>query len=402
MPKVDPHPRLVAKLAPVEDRRTRYTFTGIRGLQLDCIPNGTPLGNRVWRVRYYVGDVERIATLGTFNENDREGYLTQSSATEKAAEHRRAIRMDGHDPRDAGDTFADLFNRWLDQHAKPKKKSWKADADLFERHLRSRLGSIRVAELNRRHIIDALDDLAAAASGIQANRCQSLVTATLNWALSEDLIVASPAAGIRKRAKEAARERVLSDDEIRLWWRALDLHTSPRVAAVLRLLLLTGLRLSEVCGMRRGELQGDVWEIPGDRTKSGLPHSAPLTPRVLAILNENIDETSPFVFPAIDRGKRLDKPMSRHTPDHAFAELAVEIEMVDNDSKPNIGVHDLRRTAATNLAKLGVGEDLIDRIQGRVRRGSVGWVYNRHAYLNEKRDALARWEAHLLSIVSQR
>jgi integrase len=400
MPKVNPHPRIVAMLAPVDGRRTRYTFTGIRGLQLDCIPDGTPLGKRVWRVRYYVGDVERTVTLGTFNENDREGYLSLSFATEKAAEHRRAVKMNGRDPRDVGDTFADLFSRWLEQHAMPQKKSWRADANLFERHLRNRLGLIRVAELTRRHIIEALDNIAGDASGIQANRCQSLVTATLNWALSEDLIVASPAAGIRKRAKETARERVLSDNEIRRWWRALDDHASPRVGAVLRLLLLTGLRLSEVCGMRRDELQGDVFEIPGERTKSGLPHSAPLTPRSLAILNGIIDESSPFLLPAVSRGKLLDKPMSRHTPDHAYAELAEKLGMVDDDGKPDTGVHDLRRTAATNLAKLGVGEDLIDRIQGRVRCGSVGWVYNRHAYLTEKRDALARWEAYLLGIVS--
>ena len=94
-------------------------------------------------------------------------------------------------------------------------------------------------------------------------------------------------------------------------------------------------------------------------------------PRVPAIRNENSDETSPYVFPAVSR-QALDKPMSRHTPDHAYAELAVEIEMVDNDGKPNIGVHDLRRTAATNLAKLGVGEDLIDRIQGD--SGEAAWA----------------------------
>ncbi len=401
MSKVKPHPRVVATLAPVDGRRTRYTFTGIKGLQLDCIPDGTPLGNRVWRVRYYVGDVERVATLGTFNDGDREGFISLSSATEKAAEHRRAVKMGARDPRDVGDTFAELFARWLDRHAKPNKKSWQADADLFERHLRARLGACKVADLARRDIINALDDIAVAASGIQANRCQSLVTATLNWALSEDLIGASPAAGIRKRGKELARERVLSDNEIRLWWRALDDHKSPRVAAVLRLLLLTGLRLSEVCGMRRDELKGDVFEIPGERTKSGLPHSAPLTPQALGIL-KGMDDASSFFFPAVDRGKMLDKPMSRHTPDHAYADLAVRLAMVDSNAKPDTGIHDLRRTAATNLAKLGVGDDLIDRIQGRIKRGSMGWVYNRHAYLNEKRDALARWEAHLLSIVSQR
>ena len=137
--------------------------------------------------------------------------------------------MGARDPRDVGDSFADLFARWLDRHAKPYKKSWQADADLFERHLRARLGACKVADLARRDIINALDDIAAAASGIQANRCQSLVTATLNWALSEDLIGASPAAGIRKRGKNRP-EREYSATMRSVYGGARSMITSRRVS----------------------------------------------------------------------------------------------------------------------------------------------------------------------------
>src|SRR5690349_8054687 len=124
--KIDPHPRVVAKLAPHNSKRTRYTFIGIRGLQLDCIPDDTPLGNRVWRVRYYVGQAEKIATLGTFNEGDREGYLSLSQANAKAAEYRRSAKIDKRDPAHAAMTFNALFVQWMNSHAKPNKKSWEA------------------------------------------------------------------------------------------------------------------------------------------------------------------------------------------------------------------------------------------------------------------------------------
>jgi integrase len=225
-----------------------------------------------------------------------------------------------------------------------------------------------------------------------------LISAVFSWALDEAIVEHNPVVALRKRVKEVARDRVLTDSEVKAWWNALDDSTTPRVAAVLRLLLLTGVRLSEACGMHREELQDDIWEITSERTKSGLAHVVPLSSTGLSIIAAVRGDTA-CVFPATDRGKVLDKPICRHTPDHAYAHLAVQLGMVDDNGKPNTSVHDLRRTMATNLAKLGVGEDLIDRIQGRVRRGGVGWIYNRHAYLAEKREALVQWEKHLLSVV---
>ncbi len=406
MPQITPHHRTVSKLASKNGKRMRYTFVGIKGLQLDCIPDGSPLGNRFWRVRYYIGEKEKIATLGTFNEGDREGYLTQSQATERAAEYRRTAKIDRLDPAEVGRTFDELYSDWLERHAKVKKRSWRADERLYKYHVKKRIGSSVVAEIKRRDILDVLDDVFKT-SGVQANRVQSLISAVFGWALSEDMVEANPATGIVKRAKEIARDRVLSDAELRRWWHALDTNATPRVATVLRILLLTGLRLNEVCGMRWDELNGDVWEIPGSRTKSKLPHSCPLTPTVKALIDKVAIEGSPFVFAGIDRGKVIDKPISRFTPDYAYSCLAVKLGMIEpkanprDKAKPNTTIHDLRRTMATNLAKFGVGEDLIDRVQGRMRRGGVGWVYNRHSYLSEKRAALEKWEAQLLGVVSR-
>ena len=392
MPAIKPTSRVVSGLSPISGKRTRFTFDGIAGLQLDCTPNGTPHGNRVWRVRYYVGDRQTIATLGTFNAGD-DTYLSQSQATEKAAEMRRTAKVEKKDPARVGLTFDKLFGRWLAKHAKVNKRTWQDDAAMYQRHVKQELGSDLVDALKRRDVIDAVDAIAKRSSPIQADRAKTLVSSVFSWALSEDIVEANPATGILQRAPKASlvRDRVLSDAELRAFWRALSAEPKH---VVLKLLLLTGLRLSEVTNMRHSELQGDVWEIPALRTKSGQAHSVPLGSLTRSLIPKQT--TSDFVFAA--RSDDL-AAISRGTPDHAFHLLAIGLGMVDSAGKPDCGVHDLRRTCATNLAKLGVGQDLIDRIQGRVHKGGVGWIYNRHAYLPEKRAALALWEAELLRIV---
>jgi integrase len=175
------------------------------------------------------------------------------------------------------------------------------------------------------------------------------------------------------------------------------------MARLLKLLLLTGVRLSEACGMARAEIQGELWEIPGERTKSGLPHVVPLTATAAEIVAAAMAEAgdSTFVFPAFDRHRMMEQSVTRHAPDRAYARIAAKLGFVDVDGKPDTGIHDLRRTMATNLGRLGVPTELIDRVQGRGARGSkVSGIYNRHEYLAERREALERWEREVLRIVS--
>lgn len=401
MPTIARNQLKIDRAACIDGRRTVFRVDGVPGLELDLTPNGA----RTWRVRYQVGKgaarKERRYTIGDARA------IGLGKATEKAYEVIAAAQVDRRDPhadraRDDLSTFGALFDLWLEQHAKPNKKSWKADDALYNRHVKSRLGHRAVADLKKRDFVDVLDGVMAASSGSQANAAQALITATLNWAENEGKIESHGARGIAKRQPPKSRDRVLSQAELPKFWGAIDAQTTARMARVLRVLLFTGVRLSEACGMAKGELQGDLWEIPGARTKNGLPHVVPITGEVEKLIKAAIADSgkSPFVFPAFDRRRMIDKPVTRHAPDHAYASLARKLGWVDANDAVNTGIHDLRRTVATNMARIGVPGELIDRVQGRVAGGNkVSAIYNRHEYLAEKRDALERWERELLRIV---
>lgn len=402
MPTIARNQLKIDRATCIDGRRTVYRVEGVPGLELDVTPNGA----RTWRVRYQVGKgtarKERRYTIGDARA------IGLGKATEKAHEVVAAAQVDRRDPhadrvRDDLSTFGALFDVWLEQHAKPNKKSWRADDALYNRHVKSRLGHRAIADLKKRDFVDVLDSIMAASSGNQANAAQALITATLNWAENEGKIESHAARGIPKRQPPKSRDRVLNHDELCKLWSALDTQTTRRMARVLRVLLLTGVRLSEACGMAKSELQGDLWEISGSRTKNGLPHVVPITPEVATLLKTAIADSgnSPFVFPAFDRRRMIDKPVTRHAPDHAYASLTRKLGWLDEAGAVNTGIHDLRRTVATNMARIGIPGELIDRVQGRVARGNkVSAIYNRHEYLAEKRDALERWERELLRIVS--
>ena len=403
MPKIPRNQLKIDRARCVDGRRTFYRVEGVPGLELDVQPSG----KRTWRVRYQVGKGasrgERRYTIGDARA------IGLGRATEKAYEVIATVQLERRDPhadrvRDDLSTFGALFDLWLERHAKPHKKSWQADEALYKRHVKSRLGHRPVAVLKKRDYIEVLDSIMLASSGSQANAAQAVITATLNWAENEGIIDSHTAHGIPKRQPPTARDRVLSSAELRRWWHALDTEISPRQARVLRLLLFTGVRLSEGCGMSKAEIHGDLWEIPGARTKSGLPHVVPLTPPVEELIAAAIADSgeSPFVFPAVDRHRMTDKPMTRHAPDHAYAKLARKLGFVDASGDVDTGVHDLRRTVATNMARIGVAVDLIDRVQGRLPRGNrVSAIYNRHEYLREKRAALEQWALELSAMVTR-
>ena len=382
MPTLQNHPRVITKAAAIDGRRTRYAIEGVKGLLLDCKPSG----ERTWFARYQVGHgeqrTERFYRLGSFNQGD-DDFKTLGQAIDAAADvrvdakkHKRDRFAEERAPVITGLTFDALFHRWLERHAKVRKKSWQADLDMYARHIKARIGDNDATVLKRRDVIEVLDEIADEVSGIQANRAQSLISAVLNWGLAEDILEANPAHGIRKRGQERQRERVMTTEELKAFWGAL---TDQPIDRALKLLLLLGQRRDEVGRAAAAEFQGDAWHIPGGmdgRTNNKLPHVVPLTRFARELFGEGFN-----FYPT--------------TLSHRFRDIVRALDMAD------IRLHDLRHCCATGMASLGIPREVRERVQNQVtgRRRSIGARYEQHEYLAEKRSALERWQTEVLRIV---
>jgi integrase len=217
-----------------------------------------------------------------------------------------------------------------------------------------------------------------------------------NFAAERGILEISPLAGMKKKP-EQARSRVLSDAEIRLLWKALELDNVAvdlyRVSKLaLKMILITGQRPGEVCGMAFNEIIDGNWIIPATRMKGGVEHSVPLSTMALEVIEQAraYSGESPFVFTSSrkERGQVTTHSLSKGILRH-WQEIGI---------KEAFTPHDLRRTLRTRLAEIGVDDVVAERVLSHKQTGIMG-VYNRHGYDNEKRQALDKWEKKLKRIL---
>jgi len=238
----------------------------------------------------------------------------------------------------------------------------------------------------------------------------ALIRRLFNWSIGTDdhglqfnpcdRLSASDLIGQRE-----ARDRILSDSELRALWKATERLNYP-VGPLYRLLALTGLRLGEVCGAHWSEfnLDGKVWTIPAARmkkTKAGAkPFMVPLTEAMLDVLNELPRfDTGQFLF-SFDVGKRpLRSNYFSDVKERLDALMLEQMQAADPKAKllPFVN-HDIRRSVRTHLSALRISEEVREAVLAHVRPGIKG-IYDRHQYLDEKREALTLWNARLRSIV---
>ena len=226
------------------------------------------------------------------------------------------------------------------------------------------------------------------------------------------MIPASPVAGLKAPTSEAARDRVLSNEEIVYFWKGCEALGWP-FGPMFRLLLLTAQRRDEVGGAEWREIDLDkrMWTIPRERAKNDRTHEVHLSELALEIISElpkisrsRADgvgsELSPYLFttngdrPASGFSKAKDR-LDQFMLDQLGAELEAGGRDPDKACIEGWILHDLRRTAATGMAKLNIAPHVVDRILNHVSgtiRG-VAAVYNRHAYLEERKSALVLHQA---------
>lgn len=297
-------------------------------------------------------------------------------------------------------TFAMVRERFIRQHC---EKSLRASTvKQYHRILTSKdfrqFEHRAIGSITRREVIEAVD-LIAERAPVEANRCFACLRAMMNWAASKDLIDTPPTDRVKAPSAETPRDRVLSHDEIVIAWKAFDLAGA--FAPLLKILLLTGQRKTEVAEMRWTELKdldgpNAMWEIPKERVKMDRPHRVPLTPLTVQIIKRIPKAGTDFVFSTngmspVSGFSRMKEILDRNIRAIAHSG-AFEKEWV---------IHDLRRTVATNMAEMGVSRDVVELIlnhQSGTRSGVAG-IYNRSELLPERRKALESWANALGSLV---
>jgi integrase len=307
-------------------------------------------------------------------------------------------------------SFGAIAERFMVEHSRRKKRSADGDDRNLNLHVLPKWKSRQIDDIRRADVIELVEGIVMADKPVLANRVQSLISSIFSFALDADVLSANPCARLRKRGEETAGIRVLSDAEIRLFWRRCMLSPVSRgVGLAMRLQLLTGARPSEAAEIDLRELaaldsaDAAVWTIPGARTKNKRAHLLPLSPAAIAVVNaglELVDEDDAFLFPS---------PIKRTAPIDGHALAVAMRRMTESDKLTGPGSktwkadppspHDLRRTFATRLAELGIAKEDRDACLNHTPTDVGSKHYDLYERAKEKRAAMELWATVLGDIL---
>jgi integrase len=351
-------------------------------------------GSRTWIYQYRIGKTQRRMVLGSARS------VPLSLARENAGKLEAKIKLGG-DPamdketarRDADNTFGSL----VDQYLEARKSEWRERSRReIERHLTKQaksLHSMPIAAVSQRNVATLLTELAKSAGDVTSNRVRASLSAFFGWVIREGIrLPEGNVASYTNKREEKSRDRVLSDGELKTIWKAC---RDDDYAAVLRLLILTGQRASEIAELRWDEVRDEQIVLPAERTKNGRSHIIPLSEPAAAIIAKFPQGDRRYVFGRDDSGFQ----------GWAKAKEKIDARIAEGDKQlDHWTVHDLRRTAATRMAELGVQPHIIEAVLNHVsgHKSGVAGIYNRATYDREKRQALDLWAEHLLAVVDGR
>jgi integrase len=403
-------------------REVEYRIDGIPGLVLVVQrPRKDGRSSRVWRVYYSLsrssGRTIRKARLGPYPT------IGLAEARRKAAELMEAVER-GADPvgqqsairaRVNTLTFAQLVTDYLaDQRAAGVRTTNEIERALCVEVLPT-LGQTQPAVITDVQIEAVIDTVANRGSPSMARHLLVYLRGCFNHALSGSPALRekyglrfNPAdtvgRGRRGKAGKYGRpvldDRHLSDIEITAFCQALEASgATEQTKIVLKLLLLTGQRPSEVRCTRTAELSlagpEPQWVMPGNRTKNGDPHSVPLVPTTVKLFGRAVElgHGSPLAFPS---NETASETLGKYTLRQAITRLFAHHGLAIEPFSPK----DLRSTVKTGMARLGVSKEVRDAVQNHKPQGIGDRAYNFHQYAKEKRQALELWTNHVVPLMS--
>jgi len=360
---------LVKTVRPDPDRVTVIWDTQQRGLALTVQPSG----HRAWKCVYSLrGRGARWYTIGnaiSLADARRLAGKIMYQVAEGKDPHADRLALRGRG------SFEQVAQRYVDEHARKRNKSWRQADALVHKYLLPRWGKLDVGNIRRADIKAAVSTLVE--TPILANQVLAAASAIFSWAVRQEIVAANPCAGV-ERNTTTSRERVLSDSEIAAFW--------PRLSVPLKLVLLTGQRPGEVAHLHRAHVvDGTWWIMPGaPELKTSWPGTKNAQSHRVW-LSEPVRELLP------DLGNITTGQMQQDMR-NICAKLAVSEKVTP---------HDLRRTFCSKVTALGFGRDAMNRVTNH-KEGGIADVYDRHRYADENRKIMEAVARHIVAIAEGR
>jgi len=365
-----------------------------RGLLLRVFKSG----HKRWELRYrFAGKIRRYH-IGYFPDLGLKDARDELSSLKK--DIRSGVDPQGEKVRSRytteNMTFRELASVFEKEYLKRLKESTKRDyRSRINRHLVPAFGPMLLSEIQRGHIRRLLKPMAEK-KPMHANRVQAVLSKMFSFALQEEFTTNHPVKGMSKYGKETRRDRYYAKEEIRALWSAFEQQGEP-IRSLLKVLLLTGQRLGETSRMKWSDIDTtrSLWVMPKDETKAGRSHTIPIVGQVKHILEalHQITGQYDYVFTS---------PMKNDRPVADFKGAVARIRDID-ECPDDFRIHDMRRTVATYCAELGVDRTTLGKLlnhRGLAGDSHVTSIYDRHEYLDEKRQALTRWDSMLNQIIT--
>lgn len=383
-----------------------------------------PTGAASWAYRYRHAGKPRKLTLGSHPAIDLKAARELASEAAKAvargvdpAANKQAAKVAAREEAarevELVEHVVETFlERYASKNSKPRYFS--ETTRLLRREVSEPWRGRRLSAIFRSDVHTLLDKIVDRGSPITGNRTFAALRKLCNWAIERGIIETSPCERVKAPAAEKSRDRVLSDDELRLAWGAFEAAGWP-FGPLAQLLVLTGARLREVGEMRWQEvdLAAKTWTIPRERSKNRAAHEIPLSDAALKIL-ESIPRVDggrgapDFIFTTTGRTPVSGYSRAKDQFDTAILDALRKAAIEGGHDPAKITaperwtLHDLRRTAASGCAGLGIAPHVLEAVLNH-RSGTikgVAAVYNRYSYNAEKRAALEAWGRYVETLIS--
>lgn len=387
-----------------------HTDPATPGLQLRVRPHARGV-SRAWCFRYrWRGQPVRIVF-------GHVPAMTLADARTEAQRMRKALD-EGIDPRrarprrrptptalpvsaavaspDARFTIEHLATEFLERHVRPHRKRPEYVERILARDVLTPWKGRDARTIEPGEVLDLLDGIVARGSRVMANRVAAVLSQLFRFGVHRRIVTTSPVQLLYSPGgSEKPRDRALSDRELGALLRNVDavMARAPRTALALRVLLLTGARRGELALARWTEIDlasdAPLWRVPPENAKTGVEYLTPLAPAAVDALEKlkRHAGASRWVLPnEAGDGPADPKLLTRSVARHAKALVKVGVAAFT--------LHDLRRTARTGLARLKIAPHIAERVLNHAQP-SIAATYDTHTYLDEKRDALTAWAAHL-------